>query len=187
MGIEKDALIKNRGEPDHVYLLSVKLNTTVQLLNQSTRKAELINDQLGQLIRSRFVNEKESLLTKIDGIPIQVKMDILQHYKVEISKGFNTSLRSCILYAKGRENDRSTKYQAYEKNETNSFFKRLSNAQKDISHFVGGRASVELFDQLIHQSSASHSSKQEAQTLSKARRKTKDKRIRQQLDLEVDL
>lgn len=187
LGIEKDALIKNRGEPARVYQLSIKLNTTVQLLNQSTRKAELINDQLGELIRNRFANEKESLLTKIEEAPLQVKLDILRHYKSEVAKGFIPTLRSCILFARDRENNRSIKYQAYEKNETNSFFKRLSNAQKDISHFVGGRASVELFDQLIHQSSASHSSKQEAQTPSRLRRKTKDKRIRQQLDLEVDL
>ena len=187
LGIEKDALIKNRGEPDRVYQLSVKLNTTVQLLNQSTRKAELINEQLEQVIRNRFANEKESLLTKIEGVPLQVKLDILRHYKVKVGIGVNPSLRSCIMFAKECENDRSTKYHAYEKNETSSFFKRLSTAQKDISHFVGGRASVELFDQLIHQSSASHSSKQEAQTPSKVRRKTKDKRIRQQLDLEVDL
>ena len=187
LGIEKDALIKNRGEPDRVYQLSIKLNTTVQLLNQSTRKAELINDQLGQLIRSRFASEKEPLLTKVEGVPLQVKLDILRHYKGEGSKGFNPSLKSCILFAKERENNRSAKYKAYEKNETSSFFKRLSIAEKDISHFVGGQASVELLDQLIHQSSASHSSKQEAQTPSRVRKKTKDKRIRQQLDLEVDL
>ena len=187
LGIEKDGLIKNRGEPDRVYQLSVKLNTTVQLLNHSTRKAELINDQLGQLIRSRFTNEKKALLTKIEGVQLQVKADILRHYKDEVSKGFNPSLKSCILFAKDRENNRNTKYQAYKKNETSSFFIRLSSAQKEISHFVGGRASVELFDQLIHQSSTSHSAKQETQTSSRVRKKTKDKRIRQQLDLEVDL
>ena len=187
LGIEKDTLIKNRGEPDRVYQLSIKLNTTVQLLNQSTQKADLINDQLGQLIRTRFANEKESLLTKIEEVPLQVKLDILRHYKVEVSKGFVPSLKSCILFSKEQESNRSTKYQAYEKNETSSFFNRLSSAQKDISHFVGGRASIELFDQLIHQSSTSHASKQEAQTSSRVRKKTKDKRIRQQLDLEVDL
>src|SRR5690606_8241889 len=72
LGIEKDEIIKNRGEPDRVYQLSIKLNTTVQLLNQSTQKADLINDQLGQLIRNRFANEKESLLTKIEEVPFQV-------------------------------------------------------------------------------------------------------------------
>lgn len=187
LGKEKDALIKNGGESDLVYHLSVKLNTMVQLLNQTTRKAELINIQLGRLINSRFADERESLLTKIEGMPLQVKADILRHYKVEVSRGFKPSLRSCTLFAKECENDRSTKYRAYEKNESSSFFKRLSNTQKEYSHFVGGRASVELIDQLIHQSSSSHLAKQEAQPPSRLRRKTKDKRIRQQLDLEVDL
>ncbi|MFJ7828527.1 MobQ family relaxase [Psychrobacillus sp. NPDC096623] len=187
LGIEKDALIKNRGEPDQVYQLSIKLNTMVQLLNQSTRKAKLIDVQLGQLISSRFADERESLLTKLEGVPLQVKADILRHYKVELSRGFSPSLRSCILFAKERENDRSFRYQTFEKNETSSFFMRLSNVQKDISHFVGGRASVELINQLIQQSRAVHSSKLEEQTSSRIRRKTKDKRIRQQLDLEVDL
>ncbi|MFX3675373.1 MAG: MobQ family relaxase [Paenisporosarcina sp.] len=187
LGIEKDALIKNRGEPDCVYQLSLKLNTTVQLLNLSIRKAELINNQLGQLIASRFADEKESLLIKIEGMPLQVKMDILRHYKAEVGKGITPSLKSCVLFAKECESKRSSKYKAYEKKETSSFFKRLSNGQKEASHFVGGRASVELFEQLIHQSSGAHSSKQEAQTPSKLRKKTKDKRIRQQLDLEVDL
>ena len=187
LGIEKDSLINKRGKPDLVYQLSLKLNTMVQLVNQSIQKGELINDQLGQLILSRFASEKESLLTKIEVMPLQVKIDILRHYKVEVSKGVTPSLKSCILFAKERESERSSKYQTYEKNETSSFFKRLSNTQKETSHFVGGRAFVELFDQLIHQTSAAHSSKQEAQTPSRLRKKTKDKRIRQQLDLEVDL
>ena len=78
-----------------------------------------------------------------------------------------------FCFAKEHESKRSTKHQAYEKNETSSFFNRLSSAQKDISHFVGGRASSELFDQLIHQSSSSHASKQVAQTSSRVRRKQK--------------
>lgn len=187
LGIEKDALIKNRGEPDQVYQLSVKLNTMVQLLNQSTRKADLINVLLGQLISNRFADEIESLLTKIEGMPLQVKADILLNYKVEMEKGFVPTLKSCVLFAKERERERVNSYQIYEKNNSVSFFKRLTNAQKEVTHFIEGRASIELFDQLIHQSSSSHSSKQEAQTPSRLRRKTKDKRIRQQLDLEVDL
>lgn len=186
LGLEKDALINKRGEPDRVYQLSVKLNTMVQLLNQSIRKTELINDQLGQLIRNRFVDEKESLLTKIAGMPLQVKADILLNYKVEMEKGFVPTLKSCILFAKEREKGRVDSYQLYEKKESGPFIKRLTTEQKEISHFIGGRASMELLDQLIHHSS-SRSSKQEAQTPSRLRRKTKDKRIRQQLDLEVDL
>ncbi|MEK3981576.1 MobQ family relaxase [Psychrobacillus sp. FSL K6-2836] len=187
LGIEKDALKNKRGEPDRVYQLSVKLNTMVQILDQSIRKAALINDQLGQLIASRFANEKESLLIKIEEMPLQVKADILLNHKVEMEKGFVPTLKSCILFAKEREKERVDSYKLYEKKESGPFIKRLTTEQKEGSHFIGGRAPVELFDQLIHQSSGVHSSKHEAQTPSKSRKKTKDKRIRQQLDLEVDL
>ena len=42
------------------------------------------------------------------------------------------------------------------------FSNDYQTTQKDITHFIGGRASVELLDQLIHQSSSTHSSKQDA-------------------------
>jgi len=186
-GKEKDALIKNRGEPETVYQLSIKLNTMQQLLTQSSRKAELINEQMGDLIRTTFSYEKETILSQLDALPFQVKADILRHYTDELKKGSIPSLRSCIRFAKDRETERITKQQAYEKTQDHPFFKRLSTAQKEITHLIGGRASSELLEQLIHQSSSSNSSKQLAQTPSKLRRKTRNQRIRQQLDLEVDL
>ena len=186
-GKEKDALIKNREEPEKVYQLSIKLNTMQQLLTLSSHKAELVNEQLRTLIRYVFADEKDSILNSLDGLPLQVKTDILRHYKDESKKGFITSLRNCIRFAKDCETERMVKQQAYEKNQSSPFFNRLSTAQKEITHFTDGRASSELLEQLIHQSSSSHSSKQEAQTPSKLRRKTKNQRIRQQLDLEVDL
>ena len=187
LGKEKDALIKMRGEPEQVYQLSIKVNTMQQLLTQSSRKAELVNEQLGVLLRHIFADEKESTLKNFDELPLQVKADILRSYKDELKKGFIPSLRDCVQFATARETERADKQQAYEKTQSNSFFDRLSTAQKDISHFVGGRASSELLEQLIHQSSSSHASKQSTQLSSKLKRKTKNQRIRQQLDLEVDL
>jgi hypothetical protein len=187
LGKEKDALIKMRGEPEQVYQLSIKVNTMQQLLTQSSRKAELVNEQLGVLLRHTFADEKESTLKKFDELPLQVKADILRSYKDELKNGFIPSLRDCVQFATSRETERADKQQAYEKTQSNSFFDRLSTAQKDISHFVGGRASSELLEQLIHQSSSSHASKQSTQLSSKLKRKTKNQRIRQQLDLEVDL
>ena len=187
LGKEKDALIKMRGEPEQVYQLSIKVNTMQQLLTQSSRKAELVNEQLGVLLRHTFADEKESTLKKFDELPLQVKADILRSYKDELKNGFIPSLRDCVQFATARETERADKQQAYEKTQSNSFFDRLSTAQKDISHFVGGRASSELLEQLIHQSSSSHASKQSTHLSSKLKRKTKNQRIRQQLDLEVDL
>lgn len=187
LGQEKDALINMRGEPEQVYKLSIKVNTMQQLLTQSSRKAELVNEQLGVLLRHTFADEKESVLKKFDELPLQVKADILRSYKDELKNGFIPSLRDCVQFATARETERADKQQAYEKTQSNSFFNRLSTAQKDISHFVGGRASSELLEQLIHQSSSSHASKQSTQLSSKLNRKTKNQRIRQQLDLEVDL
>jgi hypothetical protein len=187
LGKEKDALIKMRGEPEQVYQLSIKVNTMQQLLTQSSRKAELVNEQLGVLLRHTFADEKESTLKKFDELPLQVKADILRSYKDELKNGFIPSLRDCVQFATARETERADKQQAYEKTQSNSFFDRLSTAQKDISHFVGGRASSELLEQLIHQSSTAHASKQSTQLSSKLNRKTKNQRIRQQLDLEVDL
>jgi hypothetical protein len=187
LGKEKDALIKMRGEPEQVYQLSIKVNTMQQLLTQSSRKAELVNEQLGVLLRDTFADEKESTLKEFDELPLQVKADILRSYKDELMNGFIPSLRDCVQFATSRETERADKQQAYEKTHSNSFFDRLSTAQKDISHFVGGRASSELLEQLIHQSSSSHASKQSTQLSSKLKRKTKNQRIRQQLDLEVDL
>lgn len=187
LGKEKDELIKNRGEPETVYQLSIQLNAMQQLLTQSNQKAELLNEQLGGLLRELFTHEKDSVLLKLDEVPIQVKADILRYYKDELTKGFIPTLRSCIGFAKDREADRINKQQTYERNQDNSFYNRLSTAQKEITHFMGGRASGELLEQLIHQSSSSHASKQEAKTPSRLRRKTRDQRIRQHLDLEVDL
>ncbi|MFC6038965.1 MobQ family relaxase [Paenisporosarcina macmurdoensis] len=187
LGKEKDALINMRGEPEQVYQLSIKVNTMQQLLTQSSRKAELVNEQLGVLLRHTFADEKESTLKKYDVLPLQVKADILRSYKDELKNGFIPSLRDCVQFAKSLETERADKQQAYEKTHSNSFFDRLSTAQKDISYFVGGRASSELLEQLIHQSSSSHASKQSTQLSSKLKRKTKNQRIRQQLDLEVDL
>ncbi|MGB6406217.1 MAG: hypothetical protein WBF39_02000, partial [Planococcus donghaensis] len=187
LGKEKDALIKMRGEPEQVYQLSIKVNTMQQLLTQSIRKAELVNEQLGVLLRHIFADEKESTLKNFDELPLQVKADILRSYKDELKKGFIPSLRDCVQFATARETERADKQQAYEKTQSNSFFDRLSTAQKDISHFVGGRASSELLEQLIHQSSSSHASKQSTNLSSKLKRKTKNQHIRQQLDLEVDL
>ncbi|MDX1805397.1 MAG: MobQ family relaxase [Paenisporosarcina sp.] len=187
LGKEKDALINMRGEPEQVYQLSIKVNTMQQLLTQSIRKAELVNEQLGVLLRHIFADEKESTLKNFDELPLQVKADILRSYKDELKKGFIPSLRDCVQFATARETERADKQQAYEKTQSNSFFDRLSTAQKDISHFVGGRASSELLEQLIHQSSSSHASKQSTNLSSKLKRKTKNQHIRQQLDLEVDL
>ena len=187
LGKEKDALIKMRGEPEKVYQLSIKVNTMQQLLTQSSRKAELVNEQLGVLLRTTFADEKESTLKKLDDLPFQVKADILRSYKDDLKKGFIPSLRACVQFATARETERATKQQAYEKAQPNSFFNRLSTAQKEISHFVGGRATSELLEQLIHQTSSSHGAKQSTQLSSKLKRKTKNQRIRQQLDLEVDL
>ena len=120
-------------------------------------------------------------------MPLQVKADILHFNKDELKKGYVPSLRTCVRFAKDHEAKRNIQQQVYEKNESSPFFKRLSTTQKDITHFIGGRASVELLEQLIHQSSSTQSSKQVDQTPLKMRRKTKDQRIRQQLDLEVDL
>lgn len=186
-GKEKDELIKNRREPEKVYQLSIKLNTMQQLLTQSSRKAELISEQMDALIRTAFSDEKCSVLNHLDELPYQVKADILRHYSDELKKGFIPSLRTCLRFAKDQEAERITKQQAYEKTQANPFFKRLSATQKEITHLICGRASSELLEQLIHQSSSSHSSKQEAQTPSKLRRKTRNQRIRQQLDLEVDM
>ncbi|PUB12213.1 MobQ family relaxase [Paenisporosarcina sp. OV554] len=187
LGKEKDALIKMRGEPEKVYQLSIKVNTMQQLLTQSSRKAELVNEQLGVLLRHTFADEKESTLKKLDDLPFQVKADILRSYKDDLKKGFIPSLRTCVRFATARETERADKQQAYEKTQHNSFFNRLSTAQRDISHFVGGRASSELLEQLIFQSSSSHASKQSTNLSSKLKRKTKNQRIRQLLDLEVDL
>ncbi|PZX01274.1 MobA/MobL family protein [Psychrobacillus insolitus] len=187
LGIEKDALIKNRRELDKIYHLSIKLNTMQQLLVQSSRKAELVNKQLEGLLHKLFYDEKDSVLTRLDSMPLQVKADILRFYKDELKKGYVPSLRTCVRFAKDHEAKRNIQQQVYEKNESSPFFKRLSTTQKDITHFIGGRASGELLEQLIHQSSSTQSSKQVDQTPLKMRRKTKDQRIRQQLDLEVDL
>lgn len=77
-----------RGEPEQVYQLSIKVNTMQQLLTQSSRKAELVNEQLGVLLRHTFADEKESTLKKFDELPLQVKADILRSYKDEMKNGF---------------------------------------------------------------------------------------------------
>jgi len=187
MGQEKEVLVKHKGEPELIFNLSVKLNTLQQLIEQNSRKAELVNEQLGLLLRNTFADEKDVVLTKLDELPLQVKADILRHYKDDWKDGSIPSLRACLRFAKGQENERSDKQQAYEKNQSHSFFKRLSTAQKESSHFIGGRASVEFLDQLIVQASSTHSAKQDVPTSSKMKRKTRNQRIRQQLDLEVDL
>jgi len=107
--------------------------------------------------------------------------------EIDVKNGSIPSLRTCLRFAKGQETERIDKQQAYEKNQSHSFFKRLSTAQKEVSHFIGGRASTELLDQLLVQASSTHSAKQDVSTSSKMRRKTRNQRIRQQLDLEVDL
>ncbi len=187
LGKEKDALIQMRGEPEQVYQLSIKVNTMQQLLTQSSRKAEVVNEQLGVLICDKFADEKESTLKQIDALPLQVKADILRYYKDELKNGLEPNLKACIRFAAVQETERTAKHQAYEKTQAHSFFNRLSTAQRDISHFIGGRASSELLEQLIHQSSSSHGPKHPTQLSSKLKRKTKNQRIRQQLDLEVDL
>ncbi|MBU0904826.1 MAG: MobA/MobL family protein [Firmicutes bacterium] len=187
LGKEKDALLKMRGEPDKVYSLSIKLNTMQQLLIQSSRKAELVNEQLGLLLRHTFTDERESTLKPIDALPLQVKADILRYYKDELKNGFKPNLKACVRFAAAQETERVANQQAYEKTQNHPFFNRLSTAQRDISHFIGGRASSELLEQLIYQSSTSPGEKHSTQLSSKLKRKTKNQRIRQQLDLEVDL
>ena len=110
MGIEKDALIKNRGEPDKSYQLSIKLNTMQQLLNQSSRKAELVNEQLEGLLHELFCDEKDSVLTKLDSMPLQVKADILRIYKDELKQRVCSFFTNLCSFAK--EHESQSKYKA---------------------------------------------------------------------------
>ena len=78
-----------------------------QLLIQSSRKAELVNEQLEGLLHELFCDEKDSVLTKLDSMPLQVKADILRFYKDELKKGYVPSLRACVRFAKDHEAKRN--------------------------------------------------------------------------------
>ena len=115
------------------------------------------------------------------------KRQILSHYarKTEISR---PSLKECIVEAKVRQEEREEKMRTYQAKADGTFTRKLGSDKGILTHLPTGRAGAELLESLIVQAEQDRTRKQnDTPSMAIRNKKIKDKQLRRELGLEIEL
>ncbi|XKH51979.1 MobA/MobL family protein (plasmid) [Chryseomicrobium palamuruense] len=187
LGNKKNQLVKDGKDLDAIYETSIKLNTTHQLIEKYEAKARHIELQVNDLLHLTFVNSKPKLIKEVEKLPLEMKGDILHHYAKGTGR-HRPSLKACLDKAQVLQEEREQKMRAYQAKVDGTFTRKLGSDKGILTHLPTGRAGAELLESLIVQAEQDQT-RQRNDTPSKAIRnkKIKDKQLRRELGLEIEL
>lgn len=187
LGNKKEQLVTDKKDLDAIYETSIKLNMTHQLIEKYEAKARHIDLQVNDLLHLTFADSTPKLVHEVEKLPLEMKTDILSHYarKTERSR---PSLKECIVEAKIRQEEREEKMRTYQAKVDGTFTRKLDADKGILTHLPTGRASAELLESLIVQAEQDRTRKQNDTPSTAIRnKKIKDKQLRRELGLEIEL
>ncbi|MGK7379741.1 MobQ family relaxase [Planococcus sp. 1R117A] len=187
LGTEKEQLLKTGKDLNAIYETSVKLNTTQKLVERYQEKATHFDKQLSDMIRQTFPHAKESLLRKVDALPLEMKTDLLKHFAKETAFHKKPTFKECLQAAQKEQEKRTASFANYRNQQSSSFYQRLTSEQQQTGHFPSGQASTELVDELVRQAAHPNSYEKDLGQLAKLNRKGRNTRMRRHLGLEINL
>lgn len=187
LGNKKEQLVTDRKDLDAIYETSIKLNTTQQLIEKYEAKARHIDLQVNDLLHQTFRNSKPKLVREIEKLPLEMKGDILNHY-AKGTERHRPSLKECLGKAQVLQEEREQKMRAYQAKVDGTFTRKLDADKGILTHLPTGRAGAELLESLIVQAEQDRTRKQnDTPSMAIRNKKIKDKQLRRELGLEIEL
>ncbi|AQQ55240.1 MobQ family relaxase [Planococcus lenghuensis] len=187
LGAEKAKLVREGQKLDAIYQTSLKLNTAQQLIGRYEEKAQLHDRQLGELIRATFPQANERVLQKLETLPLEMKTDLLNHYRESKLAGDEPSLPDCLQAARKSQEQREAQHEQYRQSQDHPFYRGLPAREQEKGHLPGGTAGIDLMDELVRQSAQPNPRTKETGRMDKLNRKGKNTRMRRYLGLEIEL
>ncbi|AQQ55578.1 MobQ family relaxase [Planococcus lenghuensis] len=187
LGTQKMKLVGEGQKLDAIYQTSLKLNTAQQLITRYEEKAKHHDQQLNELICETFPHANERVLQKVEALPLEMKTDVLNHYRENKMAGREPSLSNCLQAAWGKQEQREAQHEQYRQSQTNPFYRGLDAREQEKGHLPGGTVGADLMDELVRQSAQPNPHTKETGRLDKLNRKGKNTRMRRYLGLEIEL
>ena len=187
LGNKKEQLVTDRKDLDAIYETSIKLNTTQQLIEKYEAKAKHIELQVNDLLHLTFVDSKPKLVREVEKLPLEMKGDILHHY-AKGTKRNRPSFKECLAKAQVLQDEREQKLRAYQAKVDGTFTRKLDADKGILTHLPTGRASAELLETLIVQTEQDRiRQRNDTPSMAIRNKKLKDKQLRRELGLEIEL